>query len=252
MSCRVVRVGNRLASLTAVAWIAIAAVAAAAPAPTADAIVADYIAARGGLEKIRSIQTLRQKGNAITGDGREAVVMRELKRPGKTRFEFTVQGITAVFVANGGQGWQVSPFEGDMEAKPLPDEAVADAVEQADIEGPLVDWKAKGHQVELAGREMVGGRDAYKLKVTLKSGGARYDYIDVKTHYLVRTDTTRQFRGRPVQVETTFADHRKAKGVLFPRVIEVAAVGRPQKLKVVVSSIEVNPQLSDARFEKSK
>jgi outer membrane lipoprotein-sorting protein len=106
--------------------------------------------------------------------------------------------------------------------------------------------------VELAGRELVGGRDAYKLKVTLNSGVTRYDYIDVKTHYLVRTDTTRQFRGRSVQVETTFGDHKKTKGVLFPRVIEVSAVGRPQTLKVVVNSIEVNPPISDARFETTK
>jgi outer membrane lipoprotein-sorting protein len=243
---------TRLASLTAAALLAITTALAAAGAPTADAIVADYVAARGGLAKIRSVQTLRQKGNAIADGGRQALVMRELKRPGKTRFEFTSQGITAVFVSNGDQGWKVSPFEGDLTVKPLPPEAIADAVEQADIEGPLVDWKAKGHQVELAGHETIGGRDTYKLKVTLKSGVVRYDYIDAKTHYLVRTDTTRQARGRPVQVQTTFGDHKKFKGVLFPRVVEVAAVGRPQKLKVVVSSVEVNPPIDDARFETSK
>jgi len=128
---------------------------------------------------------------------------------------------------------------------------MTDAMEQADIEGPLVDWKAKGHQVELAGREVLGGRDAYKLKVTLKSGAVRYDYIDVKTHYQVRTDSTRQIRGQAVQLETTFRAHKRASGVLFPGEIEVAAVGRPQELRVVVDKIEVNPPLSDARFTRT-
>jgi outer membrane lipoprotein-sorting protein len=136
------------ASMLATATIVFGA-AAPAPAPTADSIVADYIRARGGLAKIRSIQTLRQKGNAIGGAGREAVVLRELKRPGKSRFEFTVQGITGVFVVNGQDGWQVSPFSGDMSVQPMSKEALTDALEQADIEGPLVDWKAKGHQLEL-------------------------------------------------------------------------------------------------------
>jgi outer membrane lipoprotein-sorting protein len=191
---------------------------------------------------------LRQTGRVSASPGQEAPVMRELKRPSKVRFEFTVQGITGVYVSDGTRGWQVSPFDGDLSPKPLPEEAVIEAMEQADIEGPLVDWKSKGHHVELAGREVVGGREAYKLKVTLKSGDVRYDYIDVKSHYLVRTDSTRLIRGLNVQMQTTFAEHKKVAGVLFPRSVEVVAVGRPKRLRVVVDKIEVNPPLSDARF----
>lgn len=250
------RVRLSVVSVAAVLFAFTAAVAAApaptpAPAPTVDKIVADYIAARGGLAKIRAVQTLRQTGHAFAGGGREAIVRRELKRPGKIRFEFTVQGVTAAYVTNGKEGWQVSPFDGDLAAKPMPEEAVADAMEQADIESPLVDWKAKGHQVELAGREAVDGRDAYKLKVTLKSGGVRYDYIDVATHYQVRTESTRQLRGQPVQLTATFSGHKRSSGVLFPGVVEMTAVGRPQKLRVVVDAIEVNPPIADSRFEKA-
>ena len=239
----------RLPALAALAVAAAARIASAAPSPTVDSIVADYVTARGGLEKLRSIETLRQRGRAIGSGGREGRVMREWKRPGKTRFEFTVQGVTGVYASDGARGWQVSPFDGDMSPKPLPEEAFTDAMEQADIEGPLVDWKRKGHQVELVGHEIVSGRDAFKLKLTLKSGATRYDSLDVTTHQLVRTDSVRQVRGRPVQIQTTFANHKKSGGVLFPRVVEVVAVARPQKLRVVVDDIEVNPPLSDARFE---
>jgi hypothetical protein len=79
----------------------------------------------------------------------------------------------------------------------------------------------------------------------------RYDYIDVKTHYQLRTDSTREIRGLPVQIETTFGDHKMFQGVLFPRMIEVDAVHRPDSLKIILSSIEVNPPLSEARFERS-
>ena len=244
--------GRRWLSLAAVAMLAFASAAWAAPAassPTADEIVARYVAARGGLKKIRSIQTLRQEGHATTGAGRQAHVTRELKRPGRVRFEFTVQGVTAVFASDGQHGWRVSPFEADMGPQPLPDEAVAEALEQGDIEGPLVDWKAKGHQMVLAGHEVVGGHDTYKLKLTLKSGSVRYEYLDVKTLHQLRADSTRQVRGQAVQIQTTFDDYSKTNGILFPHLVVVQAVGRPQSLRVVVDTIEVNPPLDDKRFE---
>jgi hypothetical protein len=221
---------------------------AAAPSPMVDEIVARHVAWRGGLKKIRAIQTLREQGRVSTGADRQGVVTRERKRPSRSRFEFTVQGVTSVFVSDGQHGWKMSPFDGDTGPSPLPDEVVAEAAEQADIEGPLVDWQAKGHKVELEGRESVGGRDTYKLKLTLKSGGVRYEYLDVKTLERVRTTSTRTVRGRPVLIETTYGDYRKSSGVRFPHLIDVEAAGRPQGLHVMVDTIEVNPPLSDDRF----
>ena len=244
---------KRLMPLAAAAAIVAAPRAApAAPSPmTVDGLVARYVAARGGLKRIQSIQTLRQQGHATMGAGRLALVTRELKRPGRIRFEITVQGVTAVFGSDGRKGWRVSPFEGDTGPQALPEEAVQEAIEQVDIEGPLVDWRNKGNKVELVGRELVGGREAYKLMITLKSGAVLHAYLDVKSLYLVRTESTRHMFGRAVQLETTFGDYRKTGGVLFPRLVEFGPVGRPQRLRVVVDKVEVNPPLSDARFEVS-
>lgn len=246
------RIGKRLLALAAVALLGLAPAAAATPAtasPTADDIITRYVSERGGVKKIRSIQTLRQTGQATTGAGRHGIVTRELKRPDRVRFEFKVQGVTAVFATDGKRGWKVSPFDGTMDVQPLPNEVIGDAVEQADIEGPLVDYKAKGHKAEMVGHENVGDRDAYKIKLTLKSGVVRHDYIDVKTLYLLRTDTTRQTAKGPIEIQTTFGDYKKTSGLLFPHRVEVQAVGRPQRMSVVVDRIEVNPPLSDARFE---
>ena len=240
---------RRIALCAALALLGITLAASAPPPVTVDTIVASYVAARGGIENLLSIQTLRQKGIALAGADRRALVTRELKRPGRIRFEFTVQGVTGVYVSDGRQGWQVSPFEGDMEVKPLPDEVVQEALDQADLEGPLVDWKTKGHQVELVGLETVAGSETYKLKLTLKGGGVRYEYLDVNTFREVRMDSTRQVRGRPVQFEATFGDYRKSSGILFPHQIEIGAIGRPERMTIILDKIEVNPPLGDARFE---
>jgi hypothetical protein len=242
---------RRALPLIAMAFFATACAAPPTTTPTVDEIVARYVAARGGLEKIRSIRTLQEKGRITAGPNREALVNRERKRPSRTRLEFKVQGVTSVLVSDGRHGWKMSPLEGDLEPQPLPDEVVTEVAEQTDIGGPLVDWKAKGHQAALAGREVVNGRETYKVKLTLKSGAERYEYLDVESFTRVRTDSTRHVRGRKVQIETTFGDHRETGGVLFPHLIEVAAIGRPQQMRVVVDTIEVNPPLSDARFEMS-
>jgi len=227
---------------------AVPAAAAPSTALTVEQIVEKHMAARGGLKKIRAIQTLRETGRMTEGPDKQALVTRELKRPAQSRFEITLQGVTGVFVSDGTKGWKLNPFDGDFEPKPLPEEAVREAAEQADIEGPLVDWKAKGHSIALAGRESINGRDAYKIQVTLKSGGTRTEYIDAKTFLRVRVDSTRTVKGHPVQVTATFGDYKKSAGVAFPRQVEISASGRPQKMRVVVDKIEVNPPLAADRF----
>lgn len=246
--------GSRLPALAAVAILATTLAAAtepqasARPTPSAGQIIDRYVATRGGLDKIRSIKTLREKGRLTAGADRQALVTRELMRPGHTRFEITVQGVTGVFVSDGEHGWKMSPFDGDTEPTPLSEAVVNDAAEQADIEGPLVDWKAKGHRVELAGVEKIGGHDAWKIKMTLKSGVVRYEYIDAQSSYRVRTDTTRLLRGRPMQITMTFGDYKKTSGTIFPHLIEITSPDRPQTLRVVIDQVEVNPTLAQDRF----
>jgi len=234
--------------LVACGQVALSQESASPPGPSASEIVERHIAARGGLDKIRPIQTLRESGRIIAGPNRQALITRELKRPTNTRIQLTIQGVTSVYVSNGERGWKMSPFDGDVGPSPLPGEAVTEAAEQADIEGPLLDWKAKGHQVELAGKETVGKREAWKVKLTLKSGAVRYEYIDVQTFNRVRSDSIRTVRGHPVQLETTFSDFRQTGGIVFPHAIEVAAHGRPQRLRIVVESVEINPKLEDDLF----
>ena len=142
-------------------------------AQTLDEIVARHVAARGGREALAAVRTVRMTGRAIAGPGRDAIVRREIARPGRIRTEFVFQGTTGVYAWDGSAGWRVSPLDGGFEPEPLPAEDAAAAVEQTDIEGPLVDWKAKGHAVELVGKEALPGGPAYRLKVTLKSGPVR-------------------------------------------------------------------------------
>jgi hypothetical protein len=217
-------------------------------AQTLDEIVARHVAARGGREALAAVRTVRMTGRATEGSGRAAIVRREIARPGRIRTEFVFQGTTGVYAWDGSAGWRVSPLDGRLEPEPLPAEDAAAAAEQADIEGPLVDWKAKGHTVELVGTEALPGGPAHRLKVELKSGAVRQVWVDAATGLVVRTESTRRLRGREVALETVFGDYRQTGGVAFPRSIETGVPGRPRRLSIVVESVEVNVPLDDARF----
>jgi len=223
-------------------------VACPSPSPV-DEVVAANLAARGGKERLQALSSIRETGTATASGGRVARVIREKKRPSLLRLEFSYQGTVSVFAHDGKAGWQVAPLQGQFEPQVMPPETEATAgVDQRDIEGPLVDWREKGHVVELLGREALPGGEAFKLKLTLAGGAVRYDWVDVASRQVVRSQVTRTIRGHAVQLENTFSDFRDVGGLVFPHRIETRAKERPQVLTITVERIELNPELDDARF----
>jgi hypothetical protein len=243
------RPSGRAAEVSARAFLVAALLASArVQAQTVDDIVAKHVTARGGREALAAVRTLRMTGRARAGPGREAIVRREIARPGRIRTAFVFQGTTGVYAWDGSAGWRVSPLDGGLDAEALPAEDAATAAEQADIDGPLVDWRLKGHEVELVGPAELPSGAAHELKVTLKSGAVRRVFIDVATGFMVRTETTRRLRGHELQLATVFGDFRRAGGVAFPHSIETGVRGRPRRLRIVVDSVETNPALDESRF----
>jgi outer membrane lipoprotein-sorting protein len=220
----------------------------ARPSPV-DEIVASNLAARGGKARLQGLRSLRETGTVKASGGRIARVVREMKRPGLLRLEFSTEGTTSVFAHDGKTGWQIAPLQGEFEPRAMPPEAEATAgVDQRDIEGPLLNWREKGHVVELVGSEALPGGEAFQLKVTLAGGAVRYDWVDAATHQIVRSRVTRTIRGRTVELDNLFSEFRTVGGLVFPHHIETRAKDRPEVLTITVEKIELDPSLDDARF----
>lgn len=239
---------RRLFGLGLTSLALVVSVASPATAQTIDEIVARHLAARGGAERWQAIRSVRMTGRAIAGPGREALVTREIKRPGRVRTEFTFQGITGVFAYDGKRGWQVSPLTGIVEPQALGPENTLAALEQADMEGPLAGARKKGSTLALIGRETVAGREAYRIRVTPTTGASQDQFLDVETYLLVRTESTREVRGRAVQLETTFGDYRTVGGLVVPHSLEIGARGRPERVRISVETVELNAPIDDGRF----
>jgi len=230
-------------------WLAAAALVApaAVAAQTLDDIVSKHVAARGGREALVALRTVRMSGR-VSEAGRQAIVRREIARPGRIRTEFVFQGVTGVYAWDGSVGWRVSPFDGVLAPEPLPAEEAALAAEQADLDGPLVDWKAKGSTLKLVGVDTLPGGPANHLEITLRGGFVRQLWLDAASGLLVRSLSERTLRGHDVQLETSFGDYRETGGVRFARTIEAGVPGRPRRLRIVVEAVETNVPLDDARF----
>ncbi len=119
---------------------------------------------------------------------------------------------------------------------------------EADMDGPLMDYKAKGNSVEYLGKEKLEGSDAYKLKVTRKNGTVETTYIDADSGLEVKTVSKTMIRGNETEVTTTFSDFREVQGLTLPFAIESSAAGSPQKQRITVEKVELNPDLSESQF----
>lgn len=240
---------NTLKALPMLGVIMLACAAPTPPPSPVDEIVDAHIAARGGLEAIQALQSIRATGIATASGGRVARVTQEIKRPGLYRLEFDSQGTTAVFAHDGETGWQVAPRQGIFEPQPVTPENDSEAgIDERDIEGPLVNWRDKGHTVELVGREMLADGEADKLEITLADGRVRYDYVDVASHQLVRSDKNERIGGLSLQIEETYSDFREVGGMSFPHRIETHVTNRPETITITVDAIELNPEIDDSRF----
>ncbi len=221
--------------------------AAEAAAPTVDSLIAKNVEARGGLDKMKAVQSMRMTGKMMMG-GMELPVVIEMKRPANSRIEFTFQGMSGVQAYDGKSGWTIAPG-GPKDPEPMSAEELKDAEEQSDMDGPLVDYKSKGNKVELVGKEKVEGSDAWKLKVTLKSGDVRYTYLDADTYLEIKGESKRTIRGSEAEIETTIGDYKEVEGLLIPFSIQAGAKGTDQKQNIVIEKVELNPTLDVARFK---
>jgi hypothetical protein len=219
----------------------------ALPAQTADEIVAKYVKAIGGMEKIQAIKTLKKSGEYTAGS-QEARVVEENKRPDMVRQEFVLQGMTAITAYDGKTGWKIEPWQGKKDVEPLGEEERKQILEDSDFDGPLVRSKEKGISVELVGTEALEGTDAYKLKVTLKNGDVRFYFMDTDYFVPIKIEAKRMVRGAERESETSLGDYKEVAGVYFAHSFETGRKGRPDRSMVVFDRIEANVPLDDSLF----
>jgi hypothetical protein len=222
--------------------------AAPAAAQSVDEIIAKYLKTVGGMEKIQAVQTLRRTGKYIGGGGFEADVMQENKRSTSVRGEFSLQGMTAISAYNGKTGWKIEPWQGKKDPEALGEEEMKSILDNSDFDGPLVNYRQKGYQVEFVGMDKFEGTDTVKLKISKTNGDVYVYYLDTDYYVPIKIDIKRMVRGAEREYETALADYKEVDGWFLPFSIESNVKGSQAKGKVVYEKIEANVPIDDSRF----
>ena len=252
------------------------------PTGRAKRIAAKNAAARGGLAAWRAVESMSMSGKMDAGVPRDPVRLAmayqnqsrwsaqarraltfgraasekpvrlpfnmELKRPRKSRLEIRFQGQTAVQVFDGKRGWKLRPFLGRREVEPYNAEELRIAAQEADLDGPLIDYSAKGNQLELVGTEKVEGRDAYKIKITMSNGQIRHLWVDTQNYLEVKIEGSRRLAGKPRPVWTYYRDYKRVDGLMIPHLLETSVSEVAGSEKIVIERVSINSPLADSRF----
>lgn len=221
-----------------------------APTPTVDELVAKNLEAKGGAAALAAIQTVRFEGRLLVNQGQLELKFTEVKkRPGKMRTDAILQGMSLVQAYNNTSGWKIFPLYGRKDPEKMSNDEAKSLVEEAEIGGPLENWKEQGKTVTYLGTEDVEGTAAHKLQVVRKNGDVTYVYLDPDYFLEIRFIDQRTEQGAKVEVETDLGDYEKVNGVYFPFSIEAGSKGSNDKQKTILEKGEANIPLDDSLFE---
>jgi hypothetical protein len=213
-----------------------------AQAQTVDDVINKHVAALGGNENLNKIQNVVMEGS-LNIQGTEISLNLTQVHNKLNRQDITAMGMRGFDMMTATEGWQYMPFQGMQKPEPKTADEVKKSQSDLDIAGPLVDYAAKGHKVELLGKEDVEGTECYKIKAILASGKEITFFIDPASSMIIRTKETRKFNGQDTELQTDFSDYKAVEGVKMPYSIT------QQFGTVLISSIKVNQTIPESAFK---
>jgi hypothetical protein len=220
-----------------------------ASSQTADELVNKNIEARGGMDKIKAIHTIRLAGKVVVPGGITGSITQENMRPNLVRETFALQGMTAIDAFDGATGWRTNPFGGRKDPQLMGEDDMRDLLVDSDFDGPLVDYQAKGNTVEYMGHDTVDGDDALRLKVTLKDGDIIYYYLDPDAYLEIREERQEFIRGSVKERASEMGSYKPVAGVMFPFSISSGPKQDPSSWSTTtMDKIEVNVPLENSEF----
>lgn len=215
---------------------------------TAEQLVEKNLEAKGGREKLESVEAARLQGT-MNVQGIEAPFTLEWKAPGKTRMELTIQGMTMIQAYDGETGWMIMPFTGKTTPEKMSAEDSETFKDQAEFHGPLLDYEEKGYTVAYAGEEEVEGTPTHKLVVTKPSGEEVTLFLDQEYFLEIKQASKRTVRDQEVEVAMAIGDYKEVEGLLMAHSIDaVGAAGPGAGFNMTIESVDLNPEISEERF----
>jgi outer membrane lipoprotein-sorting protein len=233
---------HRLASLLALALLT----GATLSAQSVDDIVSRNMAAKGGADRWKAITSMRLTGTLSTqGESLPLTILG--KRPNLMRHEALTPSGPLVQAFDGTTPWTINPLAGSTTPQVVTGSQADLIKDQADFDGSLVDYKAKGTVVELVPAKDPGEDGFFHLKVTKKTGQVEDLYIDRKTGLDARSVRMVEEGGSMVAVTSELSDYRRVAGIMVPFTFRQIVNGIPVA-QITVRKVEFNIPLDEGLF----
>ena len=220
---------------------------------SAEQIVDKCVEVRGGLVAWRKIATMTWVGHLETERSSVPSLPFQLqeKRPDKSRFEITEPSQRSVRVFNGISGWKIRPGQdGRPEVKQFTAQETRFARGASGLEGPLIDYRARGGKVALDGIEQVDGRKTYRIAVRTASGEGQTVWIDAGTFLETRYDRTAYDQQGPKgTVSIRYRDYKEVEGLALPSVLEISGAAGGKADRMVIEKVALNSPIDDRQFD---
>ncbi len=231
---------NKLFATAVAAFISVSSFA-----QTVDEIVDKHIAALGGADKLKSVNTIVAE-RSLSVQGMDIPTVSTLVVNKAVRSESTVMGNSMVQAFDGTNAWMIRPtmMGGTGEPENMPAEQLKQLKSQLDPFGPLFNYKEKGNKVELVGTEKVDKKDTYHLKVTTASGDVSDQYIDATTYLLTKTKASANGQ----DIEINFSDYKDVDGIKFAYAMDLT--NQMGNLAFLTSKIKINSPVDEKVFKK--
>jgi hypothetical protein len=219
---------------------------------TAEQIVNRNIEVRGGFEAWSKIQTIIWAGHLESERSPVPSLPFQLKekRPDMSRFEITEPSQRSLRVFNGVGGWKMKlGADGKPEVKPLTAQEVKFARAAPGLEGPLVDYRARGSTIELEGDDEIDGRKDYRIGVTLASGEHQTVWIDAESFLDSRFDRTAYSQnGSRGVITVRYRDYKEVQGLALPSLIEIGGAAASKPDRMVIERVALNAAIPEREF----
>ena len=219
-----------------------------APELSLEEVLNKHYEALGGLDKIKGVQSAKMMGIInIPAQGIEFPFTRSAKRPNKLRMDSPIQGMDIVQACDGETAWWIMPPMGAADPQPMPDIQAQSMIENAYMDGALIDYETKGNTIELGGVELVDDKPAYKLNVTLANGGERTHFIDSESFLEVKITGTVNQMGQDMEVNTYFEGYQEIDGMQVWHHMKQEMMGQTS-MELTIETLEFNVEMDDALF----
>ena len=211
---------------------------------TVDDIINKHIQAIGGKEAWKKVNTIRQQA-IIDANGTEINLELITVYQKGSRQTISFAGMQGYTIYTPVAGYNFYPWQGQLKPEAITPEELKENEDNMDIQGPLIDYKEKGHTAEYVGMDEFEGTNCYKIKLTEKSGKIITYYIDPSNYFIIHSVTITKANGKESESKTDYSNYQKLpEGIWMP-----LNIGGGNTLKI--KKTEINVPIDETVFKPS-